>query len=53
MEDPAYKLSGLVVALPLLAIVPAAFAQQTSSLHQVVFRPTGPDADVSRQLQWR
>ena len=39
---PAYKLSGLVVALSLLTPVPAAFAQQTPSLRIKSFS-VGPD----------
>ncbi len=46
MEIPAYKLTGLVVAFSLLALVPTAFAQQTPSFRIKSFS-VGPDQTLS------
>ena len=46
MKIPAYKLSGLVVAVSLLTPVPPAFAQQTPSL-QIKSFSVGPDQTLT------
>ena len=46
MEIPAYKLTGLVVAFSLLALVPTAFAQQTPRL-QIKSFSVGPDQTLT------
>src|ERR1700674_788351 len=46
MEIPAYKLTGLLVAFSLLALVPTAFAQQTPRL-QIKSFSVGPDQTLS------